>query len=434
MTTIILIALLAVVTIVAIVLIVRLQARLDVQRQLVAHEKELREQEAASASQRLTDAKDGYERSLKEIRDGQEKLLEATKAQLIVENEKTLKAREEALKKEAEQTMKSLTGGLNQQIVSMKEAFEAQKKAHTDETASIKTQFEETVKHLRAQTDAIGTQAGDLARALKGQNKMQGIFGETLLENLLIQEGLQKGRDYDSEFWLRDRKGQIIENEGSGHRMRPDFALHFPDGTDILLDAKVSLSALAEYFEADTPEDRAAASRRNLESVRQHIAELVSKEYQKYVQGRKTLDYVIMYIPNYGAYQLAKAEDPNIFSEAFRQNVLITTEETLIPFLRLIRSAWVQKAQMENMAEIVNAASKMVDRVSLFCEKNAELENQLKRTVRLFDENTHRLIDSPQSIVRAAKDVIKSGVSLSAGKALPEPTTLLDDEKVPRDE
>ena len=306
--------------------------------------------------------------------------------------------------------MKTITGGLDKDIRDMKEAFDAQKKTHAEESSSIKTQFAETVKHLREQTESIGTKAENLASALKGKNKMQGIFGETILENILKGEGLRPGHDYDSEFWLRDRKGNIIVSEETGRRMRPDFALHFPDETDILIDSKVSLSALADYFDATDDEARADASRRNLESVRSHVKELTSKEYQKYVQGRKTLDYVIMFIPNYGAYQLAKQEDKEIFAWAFDQNVLITTEETLIPFLRLIRTAWVQKEQMENISEIVTAAQNMVERVALYCEKNAEVEHTLEVAVKKFKENTARLNDSPQSIVGAAWKAVNHGI------------------------
>jgi DNA recombination protein RmuC len=184
----------------------------------------------------------------------------------------------------------------------------------------------------------------------------------------------------------------------------------------VLIDAKVSLSALADYFAATSDEARADASRRNLASVLSHVKELTSKEYQKYVVGRKTLDYVIMFIPNYGAYQLAKQEDPDVFSKAFQQGVLITTEETLIPFLRLIRTAWVQKEQMENIAEIVKAAEDMVERVGLFCRYNAALENDLQKVLDGFRENTNRLVDGKQSIVKAAYRAIGHGIAAPAGK------------------
>lgn len=350
-----------------------------------------------------------YAKSLSEVKEAGAKAIEATKTQLALENEKLLKAREESLKKEAAETMKNITGGLDKEIQNMKLAFEAQKKSSSQDASAIKTKFEETVKAIQDEARRIGTSASDLTNALKGKNKMQGIFGETVLENILRAEGLTKGQDYDTEFYIRDKKGNIVRNEETDKRMRPDFVLHFPDETDVILDAKVSLTALADYFEADDDAARAEASRRNLESVLAHVKELTSKEYQKYLEGRKTLDFVIMFIPNYGAYQLAKQEDPDIFSEAFRQNVLITTEETLLPFVRLIRSAWVQKAQLDNMAEIVAAARRMVDRVALFCEENAKLGTALNNAMKVYDNNTKRLTDG-QSILKAAKDVSSLGV------------------------
>ena len=376
----------------------------------------LRESERAQHERAMDEVKAGHEKAIAELKEGQQRAIDAARTALALENEKTLKAREEALKQEAAETMKTITGGLDRNIQEMKAAFEAQKKSQAEESSAIKTQFAETVRHLKEQTDTIGNKAETLASALKGQNKMQGIFGETILENILQAEGLREGHDYDAEFWLRDRKGNLIQNEETGRHMRPDFALHFPDDTDVLIDAKVSLSALADYFDAETPEERAAAARRNLESIRSHIKELTSKEYQKYVEGRKTLDYVIMFIPNYGAYQLAKQEDPDVFAEAFRQNILITTEETLIPFLRLIRTAWVQMEQMENITEIVKAAEDMVERVGLFCRYNAALENDLQKVLDGFRENTNRLVDGKQSIVKAAYRAIGHGIAAPAGK------------------
>jgi len=387
--------------------IVRLGADLvSKETELIRKDSDIKMSETLRQSEKET-----HERALKDLKESQEKAIEAAKTALALENEKTLKAREEALKKEAEQTMKVITGGLDKDIKDMKEAFEAQKKVHSAESSSIKTKFEETVNNLRLQTESIGSKAENLANALKGKNKMQGIFGETILENILKAEGLREGHDYDTEFWLRDKNGEIIVNEETGRRMRPDFALHFPDDTDILIDSKVSLTALSDYFEAEDDAGRAEAAKRNLESVMNHVKELTSKEYQRYVSGRKTLDYVIMFIPNYGAYQLAKQEEPEIFSKAFSHNVLITTEETLIPFLRLIRTAWVQKEQMDNMGEIVEDARKMIDRVALFCEENAKLQRNLEGVVDGFRKNTSRLVDGRSSIVKAAWDVVGHGVA-----------------------
>lgn len=368
----------------------------------------------------IQNLKADHAKSIAEMKEWQKEALEMARKGLVAESEKTLREREESLKTQARETMEAITGKLKTEIGQMTEAFEKQKKSHVEESSSIKTKFEETVRQLKEQTLSIGNSAEDLAKALKGRNKMQGNFGETILENILKEEGLRPGHDYDTEYWLRDKSGRLMVNEDTGRKMRPDFALHFPDDTDVLIDSKVSLTALSDYFAAESDEARAEASARNLESVRSHIRELCSKEYQKYVSGRKTLDYVIMFIPNYGAYQLAKQEAPDLFAEAFRQNVLITTEETLVPFLRLIRTAWVQKEQMENISEIVKAAQDMVERVGIFCRYNAELESDMSKTLDKFRENTRRLVDGNQSIVKAAKRAIEHGVNDPSGKnALP---------------
>ena len=127
-----------------------------------------------------------------------------------------------------------------------------------------------------------------------------------------------------------------------------------------------------------------------------------------------------MFIPNYGAWQLAKMKDPGIFNRALERNVLITTEETLVPFLRLIHGAWLQKEQMESIEEIVKAAEDMVNRVGLFYNANAALEKDLEGVLEGFKENTRRLVDGKQSIVKAAMKAIGHGVPAPTGKnALP---------------
>ena len=368
----------------------------------------------------LTAEREQHKKALEDLQQAQEKALEAARTALALENEKTLKAREEALKKEASETMKTITGSLDKDIREMKEAFDAQKKTHAEESSAIRTQFSETVRHLREQTESIGTKAESLASALKGQNKMQGIFGETILENILKAEGLREGHDYDAEFWLRDRRGEILENEESGRRMRPDFALHFPDETDVLIDAKVSLSALADYFAATSDEARADASRRNLASVLSHVKELTSKEYQKYVVGRKTLDYVIMFIPNYGALQLAKTLAPDIFREAYNQGVLLTTEETLMPFLRMIRIAWTNYDQARNQEKIVKAAQAMIDRVADFATAHAAMGKKLEEATREYEACSAKIRESGQSILVSAHQLVKLGIPKNPKKPLPE--------------
>lgn len=330
----------------------------------------------------------------------------AEKAALAAENARIQKEREESLKKEAAETFKTITGTLGEDIRRMKESFDAQKKEAAENSASIKTKFEETAKSLILQTDAVGKGAEDLAKALRGQNKMQGCWGETILENIFSAEGLLEGRDYDREV--------VIEN-----RLRPDFILHYPDNTDVIVDSKVSLGALSDYYAAQDEFSREDAARRNLRSVLDHIKELTTKEYQKHAgAGRKTLDYVVMFIPNYGAWQLAKSLSPNLFADAFKQNVLITTEETIMPFLRIIRTAWINQEQVTNLKNIVDNAAIMLDRVAEYCSYHEEVQKKLKEAMAAHEKAGTKLADSGMSIVRSAREIERLGVQHK--KALPQ--------------
>lgn len=395
----------------------RCQARLEA-------EQSLRQSEQQMHRQAVETMKSEHQQTLASLREDHQKAvtqqIEAVKSALAAENARIQKENEASLKKEATDTFKTITGRLDEDIRKMKESFEAQKKEHTESTAAIKTQFEATAKSLIHQTNEVTRGAESLAAALRGRNKMQGCMGETLLENIFLQEGMLPSRDFDREVTLRDAYGRVIQNDELGTRMRPDFILHFPDNTDVIVDSKVSLAALSDYYSAETDQQREDAARRNYESVMSHIKELTSKEYQKYnlQSGRKTLGYVMMFIPNYGALQLAKQIQPNIFSEAFRQNVLITTEETIMPFLRIIRSAWVNQEQIANQQKIIEGAQKMVDRVAAFCEDNGRMGRKLQEALDIYEKNSKKLEEGGQSIVHAANEVIRLGVP-KPKKALP---------------
>ena len=415
---------------------------LNLQRQHEAAIEDVREQ----ARRELADKNESYEKTISTltsqyeknveiIKEQQKEMLEATRVRLELESEKSLKAKEEAFqkanlerqaefKKQAEESFESITKDLRLKVEDMSKNFEEQKKQLTNDSASLKTKFEETVKQIVKTTEDIGSKADNLASALKGQNKMQGCFGEVKLENMLQKEGFTQGVDYDSECYIIGKDGKKVVNEDTGKTMRPDFILHYPDNTDVIVDAKTSLVALSDYYDADTEEEKQNAAENNLKSIKSHVAELKIKKYQDYFKasGRQTIDFVVMFIPNYAAFQLAKEIDPNIFQEAYEQGVLITTEETLMPFLRLIRTAWAQKAQLDNVADIISYAGKMIDRVSIFCEKNAKVENDLKKAVANLEDNSKRLATGNQSIVSAAKKIMEKGVKLTPGKTLPEIT------------
>jgi len=354
------------------------------------------------------------------------KLIEAEselkfRSQMTAETEILLKQREEALDKKAAETFRNLTSGLDKDLKAMQEAFDAQKKTHYESSASLKEMMEQAVKNLREQTASIGTKADNLASALKGQNKMAGCWGETILYNMLVAEGMVEGRDFDKEETLRDAMGLILLNEDSGKRMRPDFILHYPDKTEVIVDSKVSLDALSDYFSSEDPAVKDDAARRNLTAIREKIKDLSGKRYQDYIrEGYKTLDYVIMFIPNYGALQLAKSLSPDIFREAYAQGVLLTTEETLMPFLRMIRIAWTNFDQARNQEKIVKAAQTMIDRVSDFATAHAAMGKKLEEALKEYEKCSAKIGASGQSILVSANQLVKLGIPKNPKKPLPE--------------
>lgn len=376
----------------------------------------------AGCAERILQCESQYRSSLDELKkqnaETVRQQIEAVKTQIALENEKILKAREEEFARKAEKSFGTIAGDFNKNLSDMKEAFEANKKAQTDSSAELRTQIGEAVKNLRDQTASVGEKADHIASALRGQNKMQGCWGETQLHNILLAEGLVEGRDFDKEETLRDELGIIIHNEDTGKRMRPDFILHYPDNTDIVVDCKVSLNALSDYFDAESDEARNEAAARNLKAVKAQVDNLSRKEYSSYLKpGRRCLDYTVMYVPNVNALVLARQLDPHVITDAFQKNVLITSEETLMPFLRMVRTAWVNFEQARNQEKIIAAATLMVERVGLFCENYAAVGNSLRNALQDYEKGELKLREGGKSILHAAHEVEALGVK--GKKSLP---------------
>ena len=385
--------------------------------------------------QRLADTQAHHENAMELLNDSHDKAvvqlktshqealeqqLEALKAQMTAETEKILKEREEELDKKAKETFGHIAEGLDKDIKTMKEAFDSNRKEHAETSQSLKDNIENAVKNLRDQTLSIGDKADNLAQALRGRNKSQGNWGEVILDNLFSAEGLREGRDYDKEETLRDEHGNIVLNEDSDKRMRPDFILHYPDGNDIVIDSKVVLTAMYDWHAATDEAGKADALARNLAAIKEQVRRLSKKDYSRYLQpGHKMLDYVIMFVPVYSALRLAYEADRNLWHDAYRQGVLITTEETLMPFLRMISIAWKSHEQVANQQQIIAAAEMMLARVSDFCTAHAKMGEKLEDALKQYEACDRKIRERGQSIVGAANKLISYGVPKNSKKPLP---------------
>ena len=389
------------------------------------------EQAAASTSQQLAakdeliaQLKENYSKNLEDIRATHREALksqaESLKAELTAKTEELLKQREAELDKRARENFESITKNLGKDISAMKTAFEENKKTQSETSATLKENFEKAVKQLEDQTKSIGDKADNLAEAMRGQKKYQGIWGETLLLKILQNEGMAEGRDFEKEATLRDDLGFVIENEETSKRMRPDFILHYPDNQDIAVDSKVSLTAYTDYLDATDDAGRQNARHRNVEAIRNQYKNLSTKDYTSYLRpGRKMTDFVIMFVPSSSALQMACEDEPRLWRDAYEKKVLITSEETLLPFLRMIQLGWRNVEQVRNQQKIIEAASRMIDRVAEFSKFYATMGKKLEEAQKAYNDGRAKLGESGNSILVSANQVIKLGVP--SKKSLPEP-------------
>ena len=375
---------------------------------------------AAALSAARKDKKNTIELLNKAHEDAMGRQLEAMKAQMIAQSERVLKAREEELEKRAKAAFEALTGALDKDIKDMKDAFEQNRRIHAESSRSLKDELEHAVKNLKEQTISIGDKADNLANALRGRNKTQGNWGEVILDNLFTSEGLREGRDYDREETLRDEFGNVVLSEDTDRRLRPDFILHYPDGNDIVVDSKVVLTAMYDYYSTDDETLKADALVRHLAAMKEQVRKLSKKDYSRYLRpGHRMLDYVIMFVPVYSALRLACDADRNLWHDAYAQGVLITTEETLMPFLRMISIAWTSHEQVANQKQIIAAAEMVIARVSDLCSAHAKMGRKLQEAMEQYEACDRKIRERGQSIVGAANKLISYGVPKNAKKPLP---------------
>lgn len=347
--------------------------------------------------------------------------LRSMKAQMTAESERVLKEREEELERRAKALFENLSAGLDKDINSMKDAFEKNRMAHVASSQRMKENIDNAVRNLREQTMSIGDKADNLAEALKGRNKAQGNWGEVILDNLFTSEGLREGRDYDKEETLRDDHGNVVYNEDTDRRMRPDFILHYPDGNDVVVDSKVVLTAMYDYYSTDDEQLKADAVARNLAAMKEQVRKLARKDYSRYLRpGHKMLDFVIMFVPVYSALRLAYEADRNLWQDAYDQGVLIATEETMMPFLRMVSIAWKSHEQVANQQQIIAAAEMMLSRVSDFCTAHAKMGEKLEEALKYYEACDRKLRERGQSIVGAANKLISYGVPRNPKKSIPQ--------------
>jgi DNA recombination protein RmuC len=264
------------------------------------------------------------------------------------------------------------------------------------------------IGELQKQTMQISADAVSLANALKGDNKQQGNWGEFVLEKLLEDSGLTKGREYETQVALKDEEGK---------RRNPDVIIRLPEGKDIIIDAKTSLLDYERYFHAETDQDKQEFLKHHLSSLRAHIKGLDVKNYEK-LETVNSLDFVLIFIPVESAFMLALDNDPDIMREAYDRGIILVSPSTLMVTLRTIKNLWRYADQNINAQQIAEKAGDLYDHFVRHVEALEDIGKHLDKSKAAYDTAFKRLSTGKGNLVKRSQELKTLGAKTK--KALAE--------------
>ena len=380
-----------------------------------------------SQQQQVREQRESLQQQMRTQQETQQQQMEQQMAllreQMTTTSERVLKERAVELSAVNSEQLSKILDPLQDDLRQMRSQTEKMQKDHDDSLRELKAAIQVNMERERA----MGEQTERLAQALTGQNKIQGNFGELKLSQILEQMELERGLQYDTQETMRDEQGRTITSD-EGRRMVPDAVLHFPDGRDVIIDSKMSFTAFVDYQNAENEAEREAALRRHLASMRQHVRELAQKQYFRYAKSDKgRLDFVLMYVFQESALQLALQSDTTLWKDAYDQGVVISGSQSLYMTLRVLELTWKQTRQVENQEKMMQCANTLVERVQLFAERFARVGEMLDKTRRSFDDLNTVTAPSGPSITTAARNLLKFGAQENKKKkSLNSSPTLLE--------
>lgn len=322
------------------------------------------------------------------------------------------------LRQQNREAMEHVTKPINDNFAELQKAIQESDR----ESARTAASLTERLRQLGEQTEKMGQTATRLTNALRGDSKQAGDWGELVLQDLLDSQGFKRGFDYDVQDTITDQDGFIVRNEDTGRTMRPDVVLHYPGNQDVVIDAKVSIKAYYDYVNETNEQVKVQMLDRHVQSVRSHVKELAAKDYSRYIQQPRTaIDFVIMYVPNEAALQVALARDPKLWNEAFEKKVFISSTQNLFAILRMIQIAWRQHNQTENQKKIVGLAEQLVSRIGLFAERAQKIGRDIDLLNTDFSD-MQKSVDGTRGILQKASELKKLGIKEDVKHPLPNLT------------
>lgn len=322
----------------------------------------------------------------------------------------------EKLKNQNNETFEQLTRPLKNNIDELHKAIQ-----HTNDTTAKNTaSLSQQLREMAEQTNKIDSTATRLANVIRGGNKLQGVWGEQVLKNILDAQGFIEGVNYEMQTTITDEKGNAVLNADSGKKMIPDAIIHYPNNEDVVIDSKTVIDAYSMYVNTEDEESKKKYAAELVRSIRTQASNLAKKEYNKYIKApRKAINFVIMFVPHEGALQLALQTDPKIWTEAFDKQVFITSQQNLIAILRMIQIAWRQYAQSESQKKVFDLAEELLKRVGDFIKRFDKVGSDIDALKSHYDAAVEKVQTGRQSIVQKANELKSLGVKESVNHPIP---------------
>ena len=375
-------------------------AKAEVLASEVEQQKRMAEHERQYAAQLREESNRQWEQKLEALRQEMQKMVA-----------EQLAAKQSALQESNRQQMNELLRPVKEQFADFKKSVEESKTLNEVNKKDLQHTFEatmrlfqqeqqQTVLMLKEQTSKIGSDAATRTKALKGDSKMQGDWGEMVLETILENSGLRK----DEEFFIQENT-----KDENGRNYRPDVIVRFPEGRSVVIDSKVSLTAYTDALATDDEADRERLLKAHALSVRKHIDELAEKDYSKLVDD--AIGFVLMFIPNETSYIAAMKQQPDLSRYAYQKKIIIISPSNLLMALQLAYNLWQYDRQNKNVEKIVKTAADLYDKVATFEDTFTGIGDLITRLSGIYDKAKKQMYDGPGNVMRRVEGLKALGVT-----------------------
>jgi DNA recombination protein RmuC len=356
------------------------------------------ESQRAGLAAELREQQEHHQQRLTDLQAARDEL----RAQFAELAGKIFDEREQRFAETSQQRLGQLLDPLKERI----QAFEKRVEESYQNEARERFSLAKELERLQLLNQRLGDEATNLTRALKGQ-KTQGNWGELVLERVLEHAGLEKGREYHTQVSLKGADGE---------RFQPDVLIQLPGDKQVIVDAKVSLTAYQAMIVAEDEVVRTHALKQHVLSLRSHLKGLAVKDYQR-LEGLHSLDFVLLFVPIEAAFAAALQADPGLFQEAFEQHVVIVSPTTLLATLRVIDSLWRQERQSQNARDIAERAGQLYDKFVAFIADLDEMGSRLKQLDKAYDAARNKLCEGRGNLINRVENLKLLGAR--ASKSLP---------------